>query len=288
MSDIHVRPAYEPETRACLALLPQTWGLPVEVLIAHKRGAFAGAAALYWQSWVTPAGFPTAIHVLPPHRRQGVGRALLAAAADLAVEETDGLWSFTPSGAEDDATAFMLACGFARRRGQRHFQANVEDLMNQVGPMVGRLRARNRVSAGAQIVPLRDSALEDIGWILSRELGGDPRRILNGLNARTDPAAKMDRSLVALQDEEPVAVLLCRIEDGIGVVDARAVVRRLRNSWPNPLLLEAILLQGRADAVTQFRFHCDDENRDTLSLARRCAAQELEANGLYYYEIARD
>jgi len=288
MEELEVRLAAEPEARACLALLPQTWTLPVELLIARTGGVMAGAAALYWQSWTTPAGFPADIHVLPQFRRKGIGRALLMAAAELAAPETDGLWSFTPFEARDEAAAFMTACGLTPHRGQRHFIGNAEDLRNDVEPMARHLRARNRLPATARIAPLSDDRLEDIAWLLSRELGGDPRRTLNGLNARLGAGAAMDWSLVAWDDDEPVAVLLCRIDAGVAIIDARAVSGRLRNRWPNILLLEAILLRGRTDGVTRFRFRCDETNRDTLSLARRSAAEETEATALYYYPIASD
>src|SRR5271165_3946478 len=94
MEAIRVALATETEARACLALVPQVWNTPTELLIARRDGAFAGAAAVFWQSWAKPAGFPVQVHVLPDQRRKGVGRRLLETAVDMAAEETDGLWTF--------------------------------------------------------------------------------------------------------------------------------------------------------------------------------------------------
>jgi hypothetical protein len=47
-------------------------------------------------------------------------------------------------------------------------------------------------------------------------------------------------------------------------------------------LLDAILRRGLTLGVAEFRFHCDDDVRDTLSLARRCNARQIAQKGLFY------
>jgi GNAT superfamily N-acetyltransferase len=99
--------------------MPQVAGAPVELLVARRGGGFAGAAALFWQSWTILAGFPTLIHVVADERRKRFGRRLLAFAADLAAEEADGLRSYTPA-PDGEAARLMAACGClpARRKHQ--------------------------------------------------------------------------------------------------------------------------------------------------------------------------
>jgi GNAT superfamily N-acetyltransferase len=288
MDAISVTPASDQEARACLALLPEVWGIPVELLIARRDGAFVGAAALSWKSWATPAGFPLLIHVLPTERRRGVGRRLLQEATSMATEETDGLWSFTTIADGSEAAAFMRACGFSILRRHHHFEAAVEALLADIAPRAERLRARGRTPEGLSIIPLAAAPLDDVGWMVSIELGGSPDLALRGLARRVSAAGEQagDRSLVVMCGAEAVAVVLWRIEDGVGLVEARVVHPRYRGGWSNVLLMEAGLSRGRDEGIVRFRFHCDDTVRDTLRLAQRCGAIETETKATWYYAIA--
>ena len=83
-------------------------------------------------------------------------------------------------------------------------------------------------------------------------------------------------------------VLLSHLKDGVQVVEGRIVAPGRRNGWPNLVLLEAGLRRARDEGVSVFQFHCDDTVRDTISLAKRCAARETARKALYYYALASD
>lgn len=287
MSSVAVSVASEAEAPACLALLPQARQMPTELLIARHEGRLAGAAAVAWRSWATPGGFPLAIHVIPEARRRGVGRALAARAVDLARGETAGLWSLEPEPVDGPAAAFLGACGFILTRRQHYFQASIEALSTSVRPLAARLRQRGRVPANARVVKLADAPLQEISWLVSTEFGGGPFRALSGLQQRAGlgPTGEADPSLVVMQGDQVAAVMLWRIEDGVAVIDARVVAPQARGDWANALLLDESLEQIRALGIGDFRFHCDEDVADTLSLARRCGAREVSEKGLYYYAL---
>ena len=287
MPRITVTPAAEHEAAACLALLPEVQGLPAELLIARRDGALAGAAALVWQSWSKPAGFPLSVHVLPDARRQGVGRALVAEAAALAGAETDGLWSRGPVAVEGEAARFMRACGFAPLKRQHHFQARIETLLEHVTPVLGRLRSRGRLPADARVIGLTEAPLEEVGWLVSAEFGGGPESALRWLSRRTVAGAErsLERSLAVMQGDQVAGVVLWRVDDGVAVVEARLVAPGWRGDWPSLLQLEAGLLAGRDAGLTEFRFDCEDTVRDTMNLARRSGGQEMARTATYYFEI---
>ena len=288
MSDLTITPALDHEAGACLALLPQARNIPVELLIARRGGAVVGAAALSWRNWAEPVGFPTLIHVIPAERRRGVGTRLLQAAADLAAEETDGLWTFGRISETAEAAAFLRAKGFVVRRRRHQFEAAVEALLADVGPKAERLRRRGRIPDGLTIAPLAAAPLADIGWMVGVELGGAPEQALHDLTQRVSRAGTDagDRSLAVMKDGAPVAVVLWRIEGDVGLVEARVVHPRYRGGWSNVVLMEAGLTRARDEGVIRFRFDCDDTVRDTLSLARRCAAIETERSASWYYAFA--
>jgi GNAT superfamily N-acetyltransferase len=279
--------ALEHEAPACLALLPETRGMQTELLIARRDGDLAGAAALVWQSWSSPGGFPVAVRVLPAERRRGVGRRLLQRAADLAAPETDGLWSAEPLDLDSPAALFLQACGFEPRRRQHHFLGRVDVMIEHLSPLLHRARRRGRIPPDARIVPLPQAPLDEVGWLVSAELGGGPIRALQGLRLRgAEAQAGADRSLAVLQGEKTAAVILWRVQEQVAVIDARVVAPGWRGDWPNLVLLEAALVRMKAEGVEAFRFHCDEGVRDTLSLARRCDAEETARNALFYYAIA--
>jgi GNAT superfamily N-acetyltransferase len=290
MEDVTVTVASDAEARACLALLPEVRGGTVELLIARRRGELAGAAAVFWRSWRRPSGFPLTLRVVPDARRRGVGRRLLAAAAGLAEAETDGLWSYEAVAEESEAARFMAAYGFTAHHRELHFQGTVEALLHDIAPLAARLRGRGGAASRARIVPLSLAPLEEIGWLVSAELGGGPARALARLRRRTvTDAESRDRSHVVMIDDSVAGAMLWGVApDGVAAVEARVVAPGWRGGPINLVLLEAGLLRCQAEGVTRMRFHCDDTVRDTISLARRAAAQEIAARTSYYYEFADD
>ena len=283
MDDIIVTLPPETEAAACLALLPEAVNSPVELLIAKRGYAVVGAAAIWWRNDSDPAGFPLAIHVLAPERRRGIGRWLLEAAIDLALDDALGFWSRSAAmdGAPD--AAFLAACGFQPRRREHHFEAAIDALLADVGPKARRLRDRGRVPDDVRIVPLAEAPLEEVGHLLSRELGSVPARVLERLRRRADaPEDIADRSRVAIRNGQVEGAILWKIQDGVAIVEARVVHPRNRGGWLNVVLLEDGLVRGKAEGLERLRFHCDETVRDTLSLAKRCDAVEAEPRAYFY------
>jgi GNAT superfamily N-acetyltransferase len=285
MSTLAVARAQEAEAAACLALLPEARQLPAELLVARRDGVLAGAAAVIWQSWAKPGGFPLLIHVLPDLRRQGVGRELMAAAKALAAGETDGLWSLEAVDLDGPAAAFLAASGFEPARRQQFFQARTAAMRERLGPLLERLRARGRIPADARVVPLREAPLEEVSWLVSKEFGGGPFRALNllaGRNRNTGISTE-DKSQVLVYAGRVGAVVLARMDYGVGVVDARVVAPGLRGDWASALVLEQVLERAEAEGVAEFRFHCDETVLDTLHVARRAGARQAATKALFYW-----
>jgi GNAT superfamily N-acetyltransferase len=285
MEGITVAVAKDHEARACLALLPEARDRSTDLLIARLGGAFAGAAALSWGNWTLPAGFPLTLHVVPDVRRRGVGRALLAAAADLAVPETDGLWTFQPLPESGEAAAFLRACGFSPRRRQHVFEGHVEALLANITPLLTRLMRRAGPAAEARIAPLAEASVDDVGWLVSGALeGAAPFAISAWMRHQIALGeGSLDRSQVALIEGKAAGVILWRLDKGVAAVDARVVAAPWRGGPINLRLLEAGLLRCRAEGIETLRFQCDDTIKDTISLARRAQAKEISTTANWYY-----
>ena len=288
MSNIVIRRALEEEAAACLALMPEARGLSAEFLVAHIDSVFAGGAAIAWRNWSDPSGFPISIHVMPRARHQGVGRRLVAAAAELCLGETSGLWSFRQTSDGEPASLFMLACGFQPRRRDHKFEAEVDRLLEYVRPVLDRLKSRPRFPTYIKVIPVQEAPIQEISWLVSSEFGGAPVHVLHRLQERRfgDSDDASDRSIALMNGDHVAGVMLWRIVDNVAIVEARVVSPRNRNSWTNLGLLEASLTIAKSAGVKKFRFNCEDTVRDTLSLARRCDAEETSVTSLYYYTIA--
>ncbi|HEY2050034.1 MAG TPA: GNAT family N-acetyltransferase [Caulobacteraceae bacterium] len=271
--------ATDAESRACLALLPELAGGQPELLIARRGGELAGAAGLIWRVRPDPKGFPLSIHVVPAHRRQGVARRLFDAAVSLVVNETNGLWSPMILDGDDAAVGFARACGFTPHRERRDFEAPLEALLSHLRPMLDRLHARG-LGDEPVIVPLEAAAREEVTWLVTAELGGDPVRVLNSLGHQGVDG------MVALVDGRAAGTILWTTDGDLAKVEARVVATPYRGGPLNLRLLEAGLLAGAAQGLTRLAFYCDDTVRDTLKLAQRCAATQTSVGSLYYYAIA--
>lgn len=285
MNEVEISLASDGEARACLALVPEAVGQPMELLIARCQGEIAGAAAILWRSSQRPAGFPVLVHVLPDQRRGGVGRRLIAAAADLVHGEAPGLWSLNPLTPESVAAHFALACGFRVEGRRRVFETSLETLEQKIRPLLDRSDAAGR-GGSIEVVPLGEAPLEDVGWLLSAELGGDPVAAMHGVDARVAAWGETDGSMVAMSGSEVAGVVFCRREGPDGFVDLLVVARPWRRTTTGlRLLANAAQLAGTL-GVTHLRFRAGEAAKDTAALARRLGAAELEQRLLCYYPIA--
>ncbi|MGH6992397.1 MAG: hypothetical protein ACRED8_07660 [Caulobacteraceae bacterium] len=288
MEAVRVERARESEAACCLALLPEAHGLPAVFGIARRGGEFAGAAAISWRSWQDPPGLPVAIQVIPRHRRAGVGQALFSWCADLIAGEADGLWSFAAMPLAGETAGFLWSMGFRPEKAIRYFCGGIARLLADLAPLAERLRSRRRVPPGLAFAPLSEDLAEEVGWMVSRELGGGPISALHRLRRRaaSGPPDGPDRSQVVLVDGAVAGAVIWRIDEGAAIVDARVVAPPWRGSALNLLMMEANLRSGLAEGLSEIRFYCEAENRDTISLAERCGAAEQPPTALWRYAAA--
>jgi len=278
--------AREDEARACRMLLPAAHRDPEpEVLVARgPGGAILGAAALQWQGWRTPPGFPLLVEVVPSARRRGVGRALVEAAAALATGEAPGLWAWDLLAEASKAARFLAACGFAPRTRVRDYRVEVAAAASVASAVVARLRERGRVPPGARVVPLREADLAAVARLVTWELGTAPTDLRARLAAGT-AEFNLDHSLALLAGSHLAGAVLIRWE-AEPVADAIVVAPAYRGGWANALMLDAITALGRAVGATHFRFIAEQGVRDTVKLASRAGGEVIEERVGYYRALA--
>ncbi len=287
MPDVTITPAFEHETRAGLALLPEAAEWPVELLVAKRGPALVGAAAVRWRNESNPPGFAIAVHVTANERRRGVGRRLVEAAADLCLGESPGLWSLNPIVEGTPQARFATVCGFTAARREHHFEADTEAVLGVVGPTVSRLRDRGKLPDDLKLVPLGDAPLDRVARLLAGGSTPGAGTIDRLTRYARDRDGVGDRSRIALRHGQVEGAIIWRRRGDVALVEMWAVHPRNRG-WLSLVLLEDGLVRGRAEGLRTLRFHCEETVRDTMILAEQCGAKERETLAYVYRSLEQE
>jgi GNAT superfamily N-acetyltransferase len=259
-------------------LLPETFSprnAPECLIAVSPDGALAGAASIGWRAVGDPPAFPVSVHVLPRYRRQGLGRALLDAAAALVRGQALALQPWKALREDSETAAFCLACGFAVHHRFLHFLAEADKMETMLATYREKLDRAGRIPPGARVVPLSEAPAAEVANLLSREFHNDPERTRARLEGRTANPPDPGLSAVLLLDGVVAGAQLVRIaDDGVPELETNVIIPSLRRGWANVLLLthDGTRPGARHDA-RYFRFFCDERVTDTVKLARRSGAQ---------------
>lgn len=282
-----LRPARDVEMRAARLLLPPAFAAgAAETLVALSgAGAILGAVAIGWGHALSrqgePACFPVLVHVVPSARRQGIGRALVAAAAAHCRADADGIrtWSAVANGSE--AAAFLTAVGFARHRRMLFFETDGAAFHAMVERLRAGLERAGRIAAGSRIAALHEAPAKAVVALLAADFPAPAAEILRRLQRAEPDSFDLDRSVALFVGEELAGGLLYSWNDGLPAIDALAVAPSFRNTSAVVLLLTAATRNGLDGGATRFRFSCGEDNRDTIKLARRCGAKAIRVEAEY-------
>ena len=283
-----VRRAEDREARAGRLLMPETYG-PQQapdlwVAIDTETALIVGAAALSWRPAFDPAGLPLQIHVPPPLRRRGIGRALAAAVANAVRGSTPRLHSWFGIG-DDGPAAFLAAIGFTPTRRMLEYEADVQHFYGMVKALRDRLSASGRMPPGFRVVPLREAPPDEVARLVADNFRDAPPVAIGGI-ARGHGGHDADKSVVLLDGETVRGALLYKWNDGLPTIEARVVAPEARGSAANLLMLEAATRNGMEGGAERFRFSCNDDMRDTIKLAQRGGAALLAAKSRYTRVLA--
>lgn len=293
VNDYSIEPATEEALPACLALLPPITHPDCIVFAARlPDGTLAGAAGLLWQSWGRPPGFPAWVHVLPDCRRRGIGAALARALVRRAEGESDALWAARPLAQGETRALFAAALGFTTAGRQFYFEADARRCLEEAQRLVRLLDARRRVPEGVRLAPLDQQRIPEVTAMLRSELPSTPpdigRRMAESLDvAPADAPVDIASSRVLLVDGEIAGALVSRrLPEGAASILCNVVAPRFRGGWANVVLLESVnraIVEGGCGRVY---FDCEENNRDTLGIAKRAGARLLRTDALYRYALA--
>lgn len=280
------------QSLAALALMPELLNspvLPAHFWVAHLRestsmvvGAAAFVPLIHHAIW---PGYRCTAQVLPGWRRQGVGRALMDGLRQEA-QRWDLRYLHAWNDVIDGGTEarFLQACGFGMGHTLQHFVGRASRALARMQPLVDRLQTRGRVPAEFALQPLQDVPLQAVAALHQREFGGS----IQGAVAQIETALKMpliSQLSKGLWDGQQLAGYLLA---GTGAatdstaphcdtiaVQYWASAPGQRHGWAAAVLLHDFLQRAVACGYDDVRFHCNDQTRATLNIARAIGSREL-------------
>jgi len=158
-----IRPGTDRDWRALRMLLPEAFhhgsGTRAFVATADDDQKIIAAAAISPRLRSDPLSGPrVAIHVIPPFRRRGIGRRLLAACAHLAAsEQAAALYAWKPLPPDSDDASAYAALGFKNSIRVEEGRADVELSYQYLKPFFDQIVQRQWIPSTAILVPLNPS-----------------------------------------------------------------------------------------------------------------------------------
>lgn len=255
----------------------------VLVAVSSQEGAgLLGVAAFSLSSRDhTMPGLRASIFVLPSHRRQGVGTALLNS---LRVAVAGWDVEYLQSWQEWDDTeppAFLLQQGARILHTLYYFEADAMAGHLHCTDFLHRLRRAGRLPQDVRV-----EALQPRHWPaamqLYRQHTHQPRMELRDHFARIcEDEQNAALSFAVMQNQELIGFLLSEQEQGLPGVDLWITHPRYRHGWPALMLLQAASVVMLERGLPRCRFHCNDESQATLGMARRSGATLLYSRSSY-------
>jgi hypothetical protein len=228
------------------------------------------------------------IGVPDPYRRQGGGRALLAAvlaaAQDLGVTRLGTFRGVR----EETGGAFCTGRGWRLANTLQTFETTLDDAEQFFGRYERRLRSRGSIPAGLESRHGREVPWSHFRPLLEREFGlGVALRL--GRLVTQGPAPTEWASALMLGDT-PVAATLGHVDGDAAAVDAYAVVPEFRRGWAHIVSKYRVVqeLRARFPDARRYQFSTADAHGDTRAAARLSAAQGYTTHRVgveWHYEL---
>lgn len=292
-ADYVVRRAAEAELGAAFALIPEAAAAgasPQAVFVACRADApdMLGAAAFSTLPDDTRCtGVRGDIFVLPSARRRGVGSALLGAltqeAARWDVPHLHG-WRAYEAG---DETQFLERNGFEPLRSIRHFRVDVATADTVCTAMLQRWSAQGRIPGELELAPLAATHLEEAAELYARHFGLSAANAENLLRLSVASGAR-ELSFELRHQKRLLGVIVWKCPpDELPTVDLWIASPEFRLGWPAMVLLQKSVRRCAELGFSDVGFHCNDDARATLHVARLINATLVREEWTYTLDVTR-
>lgn len=252
-----------------------------------RPGAAAGSpAAGFAVRWTSARRHWLWLHVVPDQRRQGTGRALLAAVQTEAAVDRD--WRLVDAVDASDRDWFVRH-GFVSWGEVYEYAFELEASAHAMERLWQRLK--HRIPAQADMLSLEQAQgagwMPDIARLQAQAVGGLPSMVLERIarahRTGSDEGVSLAHSLVVVLDGELVAFALARFDTGLAswMIDGFYVAPAFRDGWATLWLRYELVQTGlRLGRTKYYRVRARNDQTNTLAFARRMGAQAQERRHL--------
>jgi GNAT superfamily N-acetyltransferase len=280
-NDVAVRQIFRAgpaQTQAALTLLPELLGcesLPPSLWLARSSSGLLGAGAFIpVLKDASHPGFRCMLRVLPGHRRQQVGRALLTSVlAEAGRWGVPYLHAWQPVRPQSDEAQALSALGFRRLSQMNHFVGSVDRALPASRRLEAGLRARARVPARMSVLALHEVPRDQVVSLYQRQLGGSLASVGQHIEHSLECEQARAVSVAAWDGQRVHGFMLLRMHDGLPQADFWVSEPDQRNGWVAALTLHESLSRIEAIGFKHYRFHCNENVRATMNFAHRTAAE---------------
>lgn len=284
-----IRPAEDSDAKAVRMLLPHVPdGGPRLVAVDPTHQLVIGAAAATIAQRTVPRPGPgVAVHVIPPCRRCGVGKALMQALLDqCAATGAQALYSINRVDLDTPEMSAWEWLGFSVCETVQEHELPIEEVERRLGPVLERLRNAGSVPEHARIIPLYAAEPEAVARLHLTNLGGDRASLLARLTGKAADAFHPRYSLVLTLGGGVVGCLLGhRDTRETFVIDAVIVDPALRHGWANLWLKLEATRRVRPERATHIRYTTFDRYANTRRFTENLGGVTTRKTALMHRKI---
>ena len=259
-NDVRIRPAASnADLRICRMLLPaiSAHSPSPYYMVASESDRIVAAIGAVQNTDTGVLVLRVDIQVIPPSRRRGIARMLIAALSDVATASgVTALDAFTIADANSDTETFWNRLGFSAFKTIYEFEAEVMDVHESTLPLLTRIREKGRIPSNARLVPIAEVPRDQLVALHSAHLGGSAEAIMPLVSGERIDGFDQQISLALMLGDQLAGVALCRqtTDPEVWREDSFIIAPSMRNSYAMLWIINEQALRGYKVGVRRFRF----------------------------------
>lgn len=285
-----IREAEVRDRRAVRMLLPEVTQPALRLVACDGQdGRVLGAAALLEAMRRRPPVGPGAmLHVIPPRRGEGIGRALVETLARAARERNaEAIYAIRRVDAGSEHQRAWESLGFTPLEQVVEHEVYLIRVIERLTPLWERIADHRWAPSDARLVSLYQADRQQVADLHLRELGGERRDLLQKLRGEGVGAyqAVYSRVLLTGSKHAPAVVgclLARRVDRATAIVEANVVDRDVRGGWANVWLKLDASRGAQSLGIERFVFRTFDQYQDTRAFTEQVGGKELRTELLMH------
>lgn len=273
-----IRPPQRSDAKAFRMLLPTVREAEnrLVAIVGPDERVVAAAAATQSMRPKPPIGPGVDLHVIPPWRRRGIGRALLNELKESAAErEAEAIYAVQKVEAGTEEEQGWRHLGFEPLETVIYHELAVRTIESTIEPLYTWMREKGWIPEDAEIVALCDSDRDAVAELHLKVMGGQREALLSKMRGEGLGAYHPVYSRVLLVGSQTMGCILAHRESKeVAVVDANILDPSVRGGWANLWLKLEATRGARELGIDRFVYSTFDHYLDTRAFSEKLGGKE--------------